>query len=159
MVVVNVSQAKTQLSRLLARVEAGEEVTITRRGKPVAQLIACKPRKERRPGRLKGKIVIPDDFLDPLPEEELRAACKILIDSERRKKLADPHTAIGAILRDHGRISVGTAIPSNFGRVCLSRSAATVMAKETSRTRGDKAHQLAGRRTVMPNMRWARTLS
>ena len=71
MVVVNVSQAKTQLSRLLARVEAGEEVTITRRGKPVAQLIACKPRKERRPGRLKGKIVIPDDFLDPLPEEEL----------------------------------------------------------------------------------------
>ena len=63
MVVVNVSQAKTQLSRLLARVEAGEEVTITRRGKPVAQLIACKPRKERRPGRLKGKIVIPDEPL------------------------------------------------------------------------------------------------
>ena len=39
MVVVNVSQAKTQLSRLLARVEAGEEVTITRRGKPVARLV------------------------------------------------------------------------------------------------------------------------
>ena len=72
MVVVNVSQAKTQLSRLLARVEAGEEVTITRRGKPVARLIACKPRKKRRSDRLKGKIVIPDDFLDPLPEEELK---------------------------------------------------------------------------------------
>ena len=71
MVVVNVSQAKTQLSRLLARVGAGEEVTITRRGKPVARLIACKPRKKRRSDRLKGKIVIPDDFLDPLPEEEL----------------------------------------------------------------------------------------
>ena len=73
MVVVNVSQAKTQLSRLLARVEAGEEVTITRRGKPVARLVHCKPRKERRPDRLKGKIVIPDDFFDPLPEEELKA--------------------------------------------------------------------------------------
>ena len=72
MVVVNVSQAKTQLSRLLARVEAGEEVTITRRGKPVARLIACKPRKERRPDRLKGKVVIPDEFFDPLPEEELK---------------------------------------------------------------------------------------
>ena len=72
MVVVNVSQAKTQLSRLLARVEAGEEVTITRRGKPVARLIAGKPRKERRPDRLKGKVVIPDDFFDPLPEEELK---------------------------------------------------------------------------------------
>ena len=72
MVVVNVSQAKTQLSRLLARVEAGEEVTITRRGKPVARLVGCQPRKEHRPGRLKGKIVVPDDFLDPLPEEELK---------------------------------------------------------------------------------------
>ena len=72
MVVVNVSQAKTQLSRLLARVEAGEEVVIARRGKPVARLVGCQPRKERRPGRLKGKIVVPDDFLDPLPEEELK---------------------------------------------------------------------------------------
>ena len=73
MVVVNVHQAKTHLSRLLARAEAGEEVVIARRGTPVAQLVACKPRKKRRPGRLKGKIVIPDDFLDPLPEEELAA--------------------------------------------------------------------------------------
>lgn len=72
-VVVNVSQAKTHLSRLIARVEAGEEVVITRRGKPIANLVACKPRKKRRPGRLKGNIVIPDDFFDPLPEEELKA--------------------------------------------------------------------------------------
>ena len=72
MIVVNVSQAKIQLSRLLRRVEAGEEVVIARRGTPVARLVACKPRKKRRPGRLKGKVVIPDDFLDPLPEEELK---------------------------------------------------------------------------------------
>ena len=71
-VLVNVSQAKSQLSRLIARVEAGEEVVIARRGEPVARLVACKPQKKRRPGRLKGKIVIPDDFFDPLPEEELK---------------------------------------------------------------------------------------
>ena len=72
MVVVSVSQAKTQFSRLIARVEAGEEVAITRRGKPVARFVACKPRKKRRPGRLEGKVVIPDEFFDPLPEEELK---------------------------------------------------------------------------------------
>ena len=73
MIVVNVSQAKSQLSRLLRRVEAGEEVVIARRGEPVARLVASKPRKKRRPDRLKGKVVIPDDFFDPLPEEELKA--------------------------------------------------------------------------------------
>ena len=42
MYVVNVHQAKTELSRLLARVEAGENVVIARRGEPVARLVACK---------------------------------------------------------------------------------------------------------------------
>ena len=72
MPVVNVHQAKTQLSRLLAQVEAGEEVLIARRGEPVARLVACKPRSKRQPDVLKGKIVVPDDFFEPLPEEELR---------------------------------------------------------------------------------------
>ena len=44
MFIVNVHQAKTQLSRLLARVEAGEDVVIARRGEPVARLVGCKPR-------------------------------------------------------------------------------------------------------------------
>ena len=73
MTVVNVHEAKTQLSRLLARVESGEEVVIARRGEPVARLVACKPRGKRRPDVLKGKAVITDEFFDPLPEEELRA--------------------------------------------------------------------------------------
>ena len=72
MAVVSISQAKTQFSRLIARVEAGEEVTITRRGKAVARLVACKPRGKRRPGVLKGKAVVTDEFFDPLPEEELK---------------------------------------------------------------------------------------
>ena len=58
MLVVNVSEAKTQLSRLLAQVEAGEEVVIARRGRPVARLVRCK----RQPGAMKGKIAITDAF-------------------------------------------------------------------------------------------------
>ena len=72
MLIVNVHQAKTQLSRLLARVEAGEDVVIARRGEPVARLVGCQPRSKRQPDVLKGKIVIPEDFFDPLPEEELK---------------------------------------------------------------------------------------
>ncbi len=73
MFLVNVHEAKTQLSRLLARVEAGEEVVIARRGEPVARLVGCKPRSRRQPDVLKGKIVIPESFFDPLPEDELSA--------------------------------------------------------------------------------------
>ena len=73
MLVVNVRQAKTQLSRLLTRVEAGEDVVITRRGEPVARLVGCKPRSRRQADILKGRVVVPESFFDPLPEEELRA--------------------------------------------------------------------------------------
>ena len=73
MLVINVHQAKTQLSRLLARVEAGEDIVIARRGEPVARLVGCKPRNKRQADILKGKVVIPDSFFDPLPDEELTA--------------------------------------------------------------------------------------
>lgn len=73
MTVVNVHEAKTQLSRLLARVEAGEDVVIARRGQPVARLVFCKPRTMRQPNILKGMVTIPDSFFDPLPEHELTA--------------------------------------------------------------------------------------
>ena len=72
MTTVNVHEAKTNLSRLLAQVEAGEEVIIARNGKPVARLVSCKPKGKPKPGVLKGLIHIDDSFLDPLPEEELR---------------------------------------------------------------------------------------
>ncbi len=71
MTVVNVHQAKTQLSRLLAQVEAGEDVVIARRGEPVARLVCCRPKVQRQPDVLKGRVVVPDSFFDPLPEEEL----------------------------------------------------------------------------------------
>jgi len=65
---VNVHQAKSQLSQLLAEVEAGEEVIIARAGKPVAKLslveLEAKGAKRwpnRKPGRLKGKIFFSDE--------------------------------------------------------------------------------------------------
>ena len=74
MPIVNVHQAKTHLSRLLVQVEAGEDVVISRRGEPVARLVGCKPRS-KQPDVLKGKLTIPDEFFDPLPEEELLINC------------------------------------------------------------------------------------
>lgn len=69
---VNVHEAKTQLSRLLALVEAGESVVIARSGKPIARLVPISG-TPRRPGRLKGKIRIRADFDAPLPEEMMGA--------------------------------------------------------------------------------------
>ena len=65
---VNVHQAKTHLSRLLERVNQGEEIVIAKSGRPMAKLVPM-PSEPRRPGRLKGKIRIADDFDAPLPEE------------------------------------------------------------------------------------------
>lgn len=60
---VNVHEAKTQLSRLLEQVEAGEEVVIARAGRPVARLVRFRPGPARRvPGRLKGRIRFVGDF-------------------------------------------------------------------------------------------------
>ena len=73
MTTVNVHEAKTQLSRLLAHVEAGEEVVIARNGKPVARLVPCEQQGKRQFGLLKGRIKLDESFFDPLPEEELAA--------------------------------------------------------------------------------------
>lgn len=66
MKIMNVHQAKTQLSRLLEAVESGEDVVIARAGTPVARLVLVDPH-ERLPGRLRGCITVSDDFDAPLP--------------------------------------------------------------------------------------------
>ena len=73
MPVVNVREAKTHLSRLLAQVEAGEEVVIARNGKAVARLVSVRSRGKPRFGSWKGRIKLDDSFFEPLPEEELAA--------------------------------------------------------------------------------------
>ncbi|MGD1213675.1 MAG: type II toxin-antitoxin system Phd/YefM family antitoxin [Terriglobales bacterium] len=68
---VNVHEAKTHLSRLLRRVAAGEEITISRAGVPVAKLIAARAQGKSRPmGMDRGKIWIADDFDHPDPQLE-----------------------------------------------------------------------------------------
>jgi prevent-host-death family protein len=72
MVEVNVHEAKTHLSRLLARVATGEEILISRAGKPIARLVpATRRRPRRRPDRDKGTGWIADDFDGPLPKDLL----------------------------------------------------------------------------------------
>ncbi|MGH9360297.1 MAG: type II toxin-antitoxin system Phd/YefM family antitoxin [Thermoanaerobaculia bacterium] len=68
---VNVHEAKTHLSRLLAQVEAGEEVVIARAGKPVARLVPIQPAAPRQLGIDDGVFEIPDDFDAPLPDDVL----------------------------------------------------------------------------------------
>ena len=67
---VNIHEAKTHFSRLVERARLGERITIARAGVPVAMLVALEPEtRPRRPiGMDRGKIVIHDNFDDPLPE-------------------------------------------------------------------------------------------
>ena len=66
--VVNIHAAKTHLSRLVERVEAGEEITIARAGRPVARLVPVPQRRPRRPGPWEGRGAPSPAFDAPLPE-------------------------------------------------------------------------------------------
>lgn len=70
---VGVHDAKTNLSRLLEDVTAGEEVIITRRGEAIASLVPVRRSKARRLGIDRGRFVVPDDFDSPLPDDLLDA--------------------------------------------------------------------------------------
>jgi prevent-host-death family protein len=68
---VGVHEAKTNLSKLLVRVAAGEEIAITRRGEEIARLVPAPRSGERHFGIDRGRWVVPDDFDAPLPDEVL----------------------------------------------------------------------------------------
>jgi prevent-host-death family protein len=71
---VNTHEAKTHLSKLLARVQAGEEIIIARAGTPVARLVPIESRVgNRQPGTAVGQVELTDDFDAPLPDELLGA--------------------------------------------------------------------------------------
>jgi prevent-host-death family protein len=71
---VNIYDAKTHLSQLVDRATAGEEVVISRNGRPVARLVRYEARgKSRKLGTLKGRVRIAPDFDAPLPREILDA--------------------------------------------------------------------------------------
>ncbi len=69
---VTIHTAKTTLSQLLARVEAGEEIVLARGKHPIAKLVPFQPpQKKRRFGALRGVVSVGREFFEPLPEQEL----------------------------------------------------------------------------------------
>lgn len=69
---VNVHEAKTQFFRLLEQAHAGQEIILTKTGKPYARLMPLAPTAGQRcPGRLSGRLS--ENFFEPLPEDELAA--------------------------------------------------------------------------------------
>jgi prevent-host-death family protein len=74
MATVSVYNARAEFSRLIERALTGEEIVITRRGKPAVRLVPVEePRSRRKPGALKGKLELPDSFFDPLPDDIIEA--------------------------------------------------------------------------------------
>jgi prevent-host-death family protein len=71
MIEVGVHEAKTNLSRLLRAVAAGEEVVIRRGGEPIAKLVPFPERRARVLGEDTGRYVVPDDFDAPLTDADL----------------------------------------------------------------------------------------
>ena len=75
MIRLNIHEAKTHLSRYLARIEAGETVVLCRRNEPIAEIRAL-PRNPAEPrpfGLSKGAFSVPPAFFEPLPDEEIAA--------------------------------------------------------------------------------------
>ncbi len=69
--IINVSEAKAKLSKLVDMAYRGEEVIIAKNNLPLVELVQHQPKAKRKLGLLKGQIKIPDDFLDE--DEEINA--------------------------------------------------------------------------------------
>ena len=70
--IISIHAAKTHLSQLIARVEAGEVITIARGKTPVAKLVPIVRKSKREFGAMRGKFSIGPEFFEPLPEDELK---------------------------------------------------------------------------------------
>lgn len=71
---IAIAEAKSHFAELIRKAENGEDIVLTRYGKAVARIVSVAPAK--KPGLigvLRGQIVVPDDFNDPLPEDMLAA--------------------------------------------------------------------------------------
>jgi prevent-host-death family protein len=69
--VVNIHEAKTHLSRLLEQVASGHEITIAKAGKPIARLVPIGTPAMRRLGSDAGRLIVPEDFDAPFPDDVL----------------------------------------------------------------------------------------
>jgi prevent-host-death family protein len=69
--IVNMHEAKSSLSRLVEEAESGEEIILARAGEPVVRLVPVRPKRRRKLGQWRGKVVMSEDFDAPLSPEEL----------------------------------------------------------------------------------------
>jgi prevent-host-death family protein len=69
--IISIHAAKTHLSQLIARVEAGEVITLARGKTPVAKLVPIVRKRKREFGAMRGKFSIGPEFFEPLPNDEL----------------------------------------------------------------------------------------
>jgi antitoxin (DNA-binding transcriptional repressor) of toxin-antitoxin stability system len=75
MIKLNIHEAKTHLSKYLAKLKAGDRILLCRRNQPIAEItplpeVLAHPRPI---GLAKGRFTVPRSFFEPLPEELLRA--------------------------------------------------------------------------------------
>jgi prevent-host-death family protein len=70
---VNIHEAKTHLSRLIEQVAAGEEIILSKAGKPRARLVPLDQPVPRTPGAYARDVTLHDSFFEALPDEELDA--------------------------------------------------------------------------------------
>src|SRR5437870_5177794 len=96
MAIINMYEAKTNLSRLVERAEAGEEIIIARNGKPAAKLVPVAKEKKapRVPGSMRGLIHMSDDFNNPDPEFEA------LFYGDTEEEIAKDKAWYGDLMRD-----------------------------------------------------------
>ena len=90
---VNLYEAKTNLSSLVDRAAAGEEIIIAKAGRPLARLVPIEKKEALGPrplGLLKGQVMIGDDFDDPLPEDIMDA-----FEGRSLRLLVDTHSCSG----------------------------------------------------------------
>ena len=81
---IGVHQARAKLSRLIERALSGEEIVITRRGKPVVRLLPVEqPAPRRKPGALKGLFEVRASFFEPLPDDLIEAFCNSSIEPQQ----------------------------------------------------------------------------
>lgn len=75
MVKLNIHEAKTHLSKYLAKLKAGQRILLCRRNQPVAEItpLPAVPARPRPIGLAKGRFTVPQTFFDPLPEELQKA--------------------------------------------------------------------------------------
>lgn len=75
MIKLNIHEAKTHLSKYLAKLKAGDRILLCRRNQPVAEITPLPeaPTRPRPIGLAKGRFTVPRSFFEPLPDELLHA--------------------------------------------------------------------------------------